>query len=432
LRLGVRDDALIRQGTPSLLAALRAEKIPSALGDLIVAAPASAELPGRIGVEVPSTEEPPTWLPALDALTLAGRSAVAGLIRGVLLTAAGSSPAALHAALTRYIDLLRHAHDARAAGRGIDRSALRRFTSDAPEQLLLWELLPPVIGVDDIPLEDLPRVDEFRTLIRPALSDPKADRLASLLSDGVPTIVFTTSIATVPYLRERLTSIGPAWVTGSRAGWRHVTVPRDQVFKWFAPGAPDVAPRVLLASDVAAEGLDLQRAARIIHYDLPWTAMRVAQREGRARRLGAMHPEVEVVTFEPPDWLEKRIGIARTLRNKGRLPDRAGLSGSDSPWRWRQDLAVGWAEVRRGAGSAKVTSEQESLLLAVAVLDEDAITLAAGVAVVDSGGGWSEGTTEVRQSLELLRSSASGETTDGDRAKWRVAAAEYARAVLTR
>jgi hypothetical protein len=145
-----------------------------------------------------------------------------------------------------------------------------------------------------------------------------------------------------------------------------------------------------------------------------------------------MHPEVEVVTFEPPDWLEKRIGIARTLRTKGRLPDRAGLSGSDSPWRWRQDLAVEWAEVRRGAGSAKVSSERESLLLAVAVLDEDEVTLAAGVAVIDGNGGWSEGATEVRQALELLRSSTSGETTDGDRARWRVAAAEYARAVLTR
>ena len=58
--------------------------------------------------------------------------------------------------------------------------------------------------------------------------------------------------------------------------------------------------RHLLVTDVAAEGLDLQRAARVIHYDLPWTPMRMEQREGRAVRLGSIHREVEVVVFRPP------------------------------------------------------------------------------------------------------------------------------------
>ncbi|MBI3746094.1 MAG: hypothetical protein HY264_06140 [Chloroflexi bacterium] len=50
---------------------------------------------------------------------------------------------------------------------------------------------------------------------------------------------------------------------------------------WSAETEP-----TLLASDVAAEGLNLQRAGRIVHYDLPWTAVRLEQRDGRALRQG--------------------------------------------------------------------------------------------------------------------------------------------------
>ena len=134
-------------------------------------------------------------------------------------------------------------------------------------------------------------------------ADGKVERLRSLLADGRPTLVFTTRRETVRYLRDRL-SPPPAWCTGVRAGLGSCPLPRATVLGWFrevvAAAGPRPPVRHLVATDVAAEGLDLQRAARVVHYDLPWTPMRLEQREGRALRLGSLHPMVEVVTLSPP------------------------------------------------------------------------------------------------------------------------------------
>lgn len=47
---------------------------------------------------------------------------------------------------------------------------------------------------------------------------------------------------------------------------------------------PDL--RVLVATEVASEGVDLQFSRLLINYDLPWNPMRVEQRIGRIDRLG--------------------------------------------------------------------------------------------------------------------------------------------------
>ena len=113
--------------------------------------------------------------------------------------------------------------------------------------------------------------------------------------------------------RDRLAGLPIAWCTGERAGVGPSPVPRSVVLGWFreGPGAPESRPssvRHLLVTDVAAEGLDLQRAARVVHYDLPWTPMRLEQREGRAVRLGSHHPTVDIVRFAPPPPLERALG----------------------------------------------------------------------------------------------------------------------------
>ena len=47
--------------------------------------------------------------------------------------------------------------------------------------------------------------------------------------------------------------------------------------------------RVLLATDVAAEGLNLQQACRlVVHFELPWSPARLAQRDGRVDRIGQL------------------------------------------------------------------------------------------------------------------------------------------------
>src|SRR4029077_10286225 len=134
---------------------------------------------------------------------------------------------------------------------------------------------------------------------------------------GRCSLVFTASRETVRHLRDRLE--GPlAWGTGGGGGGCRQTAPRSVVLDWFRPGAQrrdngahGLIPRHLLATDVAAEGLDLHRAERVIHYDLPWTPARMDQRDGRARRAGAGHSAVDVVRFGPPPVVE---ALLRHLR----------------------------------------------------------------------------------------------------------------------
>jgi SNF2 family DNA or RNA helicase len=44
--------------------------------------------------------------------------------------------------------------------------------------------------------------------------------------------------------------------------------------------------RVLVATDAAGEGLNLQRAHLMVNYDLPWNPNRIEQRFGRIHRIG--------------------------------------------------------------------------------------------------------------------------------------------------
>jgi SNF2 family DNA or RNA helicase len=43
---------------------------------------------------------------------------------------------------------------------------------------------------------------------------------------------------------------------------------------------------VLLGTDAASEGLNLQQFSALVNYDLPWNPMRVEQRIGRIDRIG--------------------------------------------------------------------------------------------------------------------------------------------------
>jgi superfamily II DNA/RNA helicase len=55
-----------------------------------------------------------------------------------------------------------------------------------------------------------------------------------------------------------------------------------------APGAVPLRPdvRVLVATDAAGEGVNLQNANLMVNYDLPWNPNRLEQRFGRIHRIG--------------------------------------------------------------------------------------------------------------------------------------------------
>jgi len=64
---------------------------------------------------------------------------------------------------------------------------------------------------------------------------------------------------------------------------------------------------ILLASEVAAEGVDLQFSSLVINYDLPWNPMRVEQRIGRIDRLGQNAPVIQIWNLFYNDSIDDRV-----------------------------------------------------------------------------------------------------------------------------
>ncbi len=53
---------------------------------------------------------------------------------------------------------------------------------------------------------------------------------------------------------------------------------------------------ILLATEAAAEGINLQFCSLVVNYDLPWNPQRIEQRIGRCHRYGQKH-DVVVINF---------------------------------------------------------------------------------------------------------------------------------------
>ncbi len=325
LQLVLPDDTLALDGLASIAELDPARGPPAALRRIIVRSvlPALA-VPRRIVPWRPSPEERRRVdgaLRAIGTLTLSHAASIRRLIRTTLLDAAASSDAALRDALGRYQALLRHARDAGGASRAV----LRRFAGPALGQFTLWELLDVGASDGELALDDLPHLDTILARHRPG-DDAWLTGLRRNVDDGIITVCFTRHRATAELVRRALGD-NVAWVTGDAAGVGPHRVARDQVLPAFGPQRLQwtvrrTTPVILVATDVAAEGLDLQAAGRIVHIDLPWTATRRDQREGRLLRLGQAHGEVEVVTREPSPAIERLLAPHARIARKAALAER--------------------------------------------------------------------------------------------------------------
>ena len=65
--------------------------------------------------------------------------------------------------------------------------------------------------------------------------------------------------------------------------------------------------QLLLASEVAGEGLDFEHCHVLVNYDLPWNPMRIEQRIGRCDRLGQRSDKVYVGSLASVGTIEQRI-----------------------------------------------------------------------------------------------------------------------------
>ncbi|MFI0037079.1 SNF2-related protein [Streptomyces mutabilis] len=85
-------------------------------------------------------------------------------------------------------------------------------------------------------------------------------------------------------------------------------------------GLRDDPVRILFTGDVASEGVNLhQQCHRLIHFDLPWSLIRIEQRNGRIDRYGQQHrPEFRalILTSDIPWRTDETTGEPRTLDDR--------------------------------------------------------------------------------------------------------------------
>ncbi len=160
-----------------------------------------------------------------------------------------------------------------------------------------------------------------------AEDDPKLDLLRRLLED-IPSekvVVFSSFADTVRYLdehlpdmvngRERITVIGAETNPDERTKLLARFCPESVVRPGYEP--PDGEVDLLLSNDVLSEGQNLQQAAAVISYDMPWNPQRVVQRYGRVIRLKSPHERVYLRTMLPePGALELMLQLETAIRRK--------------------------------------------------------------------------------------------------------------------
>ena len=196
-------------------------------------------------------------------------------------------------------------------------------------------------------------------------TDTKARRLADeLLSaerDGFQSvIIFTQYTDTMDYLKEFLAD-RLDWPIGCYSGrggekqdasgaWAPCS--KEQVKRMLRDGQI----QILVCTDAAGEGLNLQFCGMLVNYDLPWNPMKVEQRIGRIDRIGQKHTTIRILNLAYADTVEadvyfalsKRIGLFHGVVGKlqpilSLLPgqfERATLEAGDDPERARHEAVA--------------------------------------------------------------------------------------------
>ena len=166
-----------------------------------------------------------------------------------------------------------------------------RFTSEEVEELIPFA--KAALTSEDQKLKAL------YEMLKTFFNNLEADRV----------MIFSTFRGTLRYLRTKLQERGysldliygptPARDEDCRRGERS----RERIAAEFRQGKF----QILLASEVAGEGLDFEHCHVVINYDLPWNPMRVEQRIGRCDRLGQSSDKVYIGSLASTGTIESRI-----------------------------------------------------------------------------------------------------------------------------
>lgn len=217
---------------------------------------------------------------------------------------------------------------------------------DEWEQDLLTEADPPYseASVPDVAqstpkglLDELSDLRSYATLAASITKNAKGQALIPALAAALDkaerlgaarkAIVFTESRRTQRYLFELLSENGYDGQIITISGKNNDPESRAIYRRWLTQhegsssvtGSPDVDTKtaiidhfkrqgtILIGTEAAAEGVNLQFCSLVVNYDLPWNPQRVEQRIGRCHRYGQKHDVVVLNFVNQANAADKRV-----------------------------------------------------------------------------------------------------------------------------
>lgn len=167
-------------------------------------------------------------------------------------------------------------------------------------------------------------------------ADPKMEAVVHFLDKekwlALGVIIFSQYYDTAKWLADSLAARYPEEAVGLYAGAGRsrlyqrgdsVSVERETLKRMVA----EHQIRVIVATDAACEGLNLQTLGTLINIDLPWNPTRLEQRIGRIKRFGQRRETVDMLNLVFEQTVDEKIyeRLSERMKNRydlfGSLPD---------------------------------------------------------------------------------------------------------------
>ena len=246
------------------------------------------------------------------------------LLRSILWHRLQSSSDAFRDSLVRQRRFYRTLSESSRSGVMFSKRDYSRLFLDSDEEVPLQSLLFPGLWAGARDANDGEGMEVAREMslverLLAAISATENAKLtalrATLSAEHFPALLFTSAFATARALCRALEGqLRCAMISSHLSRLQHRRAPAGNILAAFRRGEIDV----LISTDVAAEGLDLQTARTVVHYDLPWNPVRLDQRNGRAARIGQTLPSVTAFYFVPGRVDVHRTSAVQTLARKNR------------------------------------------------------------------------------------------------------------------
>jgi len=297
MRRMVKEELLTFDGTP-LFPERRASTLPYRLS------PAEARLYREV------TDYVRAEFNRAEALQNPGRAGTVGFALTILQRRLASSPEAIYQSLKRRWERLASRLRELELPQRPGQAAMQRHLplldaddieeleeapgdEDARAQMVDEATAARTIAELRVELARLGELERLALAVRQNGADKKWEELSTLLQSAAELfdshrqrrklVIFTEHRDTLHYLHERLVSLigKPEAVLVIHGGLGRAA--RRKVQESFTHH-PEV--EILIATDAAGEGINLQRAHLMVNYDLPWNPNRLEQRFGRIHRIG--------------------------------------------------------------------------------------------------------------------------------------------------